>query len=130
MTLCVGFLGYGSWVTRTRMHYKGSSRDGLPGCTGDGTARPERARRDDARECGSRLSCSKTETDWRAALDEIDVLYNFSPNAVHPEPSIAALRQDVHVMCEKPLAHRLEVAEERTEAARESAAVTATAFNY
>ena len=81
-------------------------------------------------DAADRLGFERTATDWRDVLDDVDVLYNLTPNAVHPEPSIAALERDVHVLCEKPLAPTLEAAESMAEAADRSDAVAATAFNY
>jgi predicted dehydrogenase len=77
-----------------------------------------------------RLGFDRYVTDWETALDEIDVLYNLSPNNLHAEPSIAALERDVHVFCEKPLAHTLEAAEEMAAAAADSDATSGVAFNY
>jgi len=77
-----------------------------------------------------RLGFDRYVTDWRDAVDDVDVFYNLGPNSLHPEPSIAALDAGAHVFCEKPLAHDLDAAERMAGAARESDAVTATAFNY
>lgn len=44
-----------------------------------------------------RLGFDRIETDWEAALDDIDVLYNLGPNHVHVEPTIRALEKDIHV---------------------------------
>ncbi len=76
------------------------------------------------------LGFSRTATDWRAVIDEIDILYNLGPNYLHVKPSVAALEAGVHVLSEKPLAATLEGAEEMASAAESSDAVTATAFNY
>jgi predicted dehydrogenase len=81
-------------------------------------------------EAADRLGFATTATDWEEILGEIDVLYNLTPNAVHPEPSIAALERDIPVMCEKPLAPTLAEAERMAEAAAASEATAATAFNY
>src|SRR6056297_1745475 len=77
-----------------------------------------------------RLGFEETTTDWETALDQIDVFYNLAPNYLHPEPTIAALDRDVHVLCEKPLAHDLDAAERMAEAATESDATAGIAFNY
>jgi predicted dehydrogenase len=129
MTLRVGFLGYrfmgdahANALARLPMFFPDAPETERRVLVGRDEAALERA--------ADRLGFARTETDWRAALDEIDVLYNLTPNALHPEPSIAALERDVHVMCEKPLAHTLDPAEDMATAARESSAVAATAFNY
>jgi predicted dehydrogenase len=76
------------------------------------------------------LGFERGATDWRDALEGIDVLFNLGPNHLHPEPSIEALRRDVHVLCEKPLAHSLEAAERMADAARDSDASAGIGFNY
>jgi len=76
------------------------------------------------------LGFDRYVTDWRDAIEEVDVLYNLGPNDLHPEPSIAALENDVHVFCEKPLAHTLDAAERMAHAASESDATAGIAFNY
>jgi predicted dehydrogenase len=81
-------------------------------------------------EAVDQLGFQRYETDWESALDDIDVLYNLTPNNLHAEPSIAALDRGVHVFCEKPLAHTLEAAEEMHEAAADSDATSGVAFNY
>jgi len=82
------------------------------------------------REAADRFDFARTATDWEAVLEEVDVLYNLTPNHLHAEPSIAALEQDVHVLCEKPLSTDLESAKRMAEAARASDAVAGCGFNY
>ena len=81
-------------------------------------------------ENADQLGFSETATDWEDAIEEVDVLYNLGPNFLHPEPSVAALESDVHVLCEKPMAPGLEGAEAMAEAARGSDAVAGVGFNY
>lgn len=81
-------------------------------------------------EAETRLDFDRYVTDWRDVIDDVDVFYNLGPNNVHPQPSIAALENDVHVFCEKPLAHTLEAAEDMAAAAAESDATAGIAFNY
>jgi predicted dehydrogenase len=81
-------------------------------------------------EAVDRLGFDRYATDWEEWVEEVDVLYNLGPNALHPEPSIAALDAGTHVFCEKPLAHTLEAAERMAEAARGSDATSGIAFNY
>ncbi|GAA0450315.1 Gfo/Idh/MocA family oxidoreductase [Halococcus dombrowskii] len=81
-------------------------------------------------DAADRFGFANTETDWEAAIDEVDVFYNLGPNHLHPEPSIAALDADVPVFCEKPLAPTVADAERMAEAASESDAIAGCAFNY
>ncbi|WP_066416188.1 Gfo/Idh/MocA family protein [Halorubrum aethiopicum] len=129
MSLTVGFLGYrfmgkahANALARLPMFFPDApavERDVLVG-------RDEEALADAV----DRLGFDRYVTDWRDAVDDVDVFYNLGPNSLHPEPSIAALEAGAHAFCEKPLAHDLEAAERMADAARESDAVTATAFNY
>jgi predicted dehydrogenase len=77
-----------------------------------------------------RLGFAHVATDWEAAIEDVDVLYNLGPNDLHEEPSVAALEAGVHVLCEKPLAHTLASAERMADAASGSDAVAGCAFNY
>ena len=83
-----------------------------------------------AREAADRLGFDRVETDWRDAIDDVDVFYNLGPNDVHADPSIAALENNVHVLCEKPLAPTVDDAERMAEAATESDATAGIGFNY
>lgn len=129
MTLRVGFLGYGFMGTA---HANALAR--LPMFFPDAPD-VDRAvlvgRDEDAlEEARGRLGFSAVATDWREALDNVDVLYNLGPNDTHAEPSIAALQRDVHVLCEKPLASDLDGAERMAEAASGSDAHAGIGFNY
>ena len=129
MTLKVGFIGYqfmsrahGNALNTLPMFFPeapDTERHVIVGRTEDALA-----------QAADRLGFENTATDWREILDDIDVLYNLTPNSVHAEPSIAALERDIPVMCEKPLAPTLDEAEEMADAAENSDAVAATAFNY
>ncbi len=62
-----------------------------------------------AERCGARY----VFRDWRQliAMDELDLVSVAVPNYLHARMTIAALRADKHVLCEKPMATRLEDAE-------------------
>jgi predicted dehydrogenase len=129
MTLTVGMLGY---RFMGQAHANALAR--LPMFFPDtpDTERSVLVGRDEAAlaDAADRLGFERTATDWRAVVDEVDVLYNLGPNDLHVEPSIAALEADTHVFCEKPLAHTLSGAERMAAAARESDATAGIAFNY
>ena len=129
MTLRVGFLGH---RFMGRAHANALAR--LPMFFPDApeTERAVLVGRDEAAlaEHAERLGFASTATDWEAALDEVDVLYDLAPNFLHVEPSVAALERDVHVLCEKPMAPTLAGAQRMAEAARESDAVAGVGFNY
>lgn len=81
-------------------------------------------------ETADQLEFENTATTWEDVIDEVDVFYNLGPNAVHADPSIAALEADVPVLCEKPLAHTLADAERMAEAARASGAIAGVAYAF
>ena len=81
-------------------------------------------------EYADRLGFTTTATDLGAVLNDIDILYTLTPNHLHAEPSIAALEQDVHVLCEKPLAATRSGAERMADAASYTKATASVAFNY
>ncbi|MFB6090999.1 MAG: Gfo/Idh/MocA family protein [Halobellus sp.] len=129
MTLDVGFLGYrfmgqahANALARLPMFFPdapATNRDVVVGRDEDALA-----------TAADRLGFDRYATDWRDVADEVDVLYNLAPNALHAEPSIAALDAGTHVLCEKPLGHTLDAAERMAAAARSSEATAGVAFNY
>ncbi|WP_158853585.1 Gfo/Idh/MocA family protein [Halorhabdus sp. CUG00001] len=129
MTVRVGFLGY---RFMGRAHANALARLPLFFPEAPAVERSVLIGRDEdgLSEAVDQLGFDRYVTDWAAAIDEIDVLYNLGPNNLHAAPSIAALEEDVDVFCEKPLAHTLDAAEEMAAAARASNATTGIAFNY
>jgi predicted dehydrogenase len=71
-------------------------------------------------------------TDWRDQVtdDEIALFDNTGPNALHTEPTLAAIRCGKHVMCEKPLAPSAREAHRLWEAAARAGVVHMCGFNY
>jgi predicted dehydrogenase len=81
-------------------------------------------------QAADRLGFDRVATDWRDVVDDVDVFYNLGPNAIHVEPSVAALEAGTAVFCEKPLAPTLDGAERMAEAARAAPVPAGAAFNY
>lgn len=85
-----------------------------------------------ARECGENWGIPEVygDYDYEAmyASPNIDVIHITSPNNVHVEQSIAALKAGKHVICEKPLGMNTEETALVVEAARRSKKVFAV--NY
>jgi predicted dehydrogenase len=129
MTLRIGFLGYGFMGTA---HANALARLPMFFPDAPGVERAVLVGRDEERaaDAADRLGFGSAITDWREALDDVDVLYNLGPNHTHAEPSIAALRDGVHVLCEKPLATDAESADRMADAAQDSDAVAGVGFNY
>jgi len=76
------------------------------------------------------LGFEEYSTDWEDVVGDVDVFYNLGPNAIHADPSVAALEAGTAVFCEKPLAHTMADAERMRDAARVSDAQSGIAFNY
>jgi predicted dehydrogenase len=83
------------------------------------------------RAFAERFGPARVTTDWRELIgDDVGILANLGPNALHAGPTIEAARAGKHVLCEKPLGRDAQeaLAIERDVAA---AGVTALcAFNY
>ena len=65
-----------------------------------------------------------------ARPDGVEVVAIVTPNHMHAEPAIAFLNAGIHVVCDKPLCHTLEAAQELERAARASRALFALTHNY
>lgn len=129
MALDIGMLGYG-WMGLA--HSNALSR--LPMFFSEAPAvnRHTLIGRDEQAlsEAADQLGFENIATEWEDVIDEVDVFYNLAPNAVHADPSIAALEANVPVFCEKPLAHTLADAERMAEAARASDATAGVAYVF
>ena len=71
-------------------------------------------------------------TDWKEAVKDprIDIFDNCSPDDTHCEPSIAALKEGKHVICEKPLAMNVRDAKEMYLTAKQAGVKNMCAHNY
>lgn len=74
---------------------------------------------------------SKVYSDYKELLKDasIDVVHVCTPNISHAEISIAAMRADKHVMCEKPMAKTSEEAEQMIAAAEETGKKLTIGYN-
>jgi len=68
------------------------------------------------------MGVKETATDWQALIerDDLHVISVATPDHLHPEMSIAALRAGKHVLCEKPMAPTLVEAREMVRAVEET----------
>ena len=127
----VGFLGHG-WMARVHAHALRSLdalgvlpfEISLVGLCGRDEAR--------TREAAGRLGFDYATTDWQRVLDDpsIQVVANVASDRAHAEPSIAALRAEKHILCEKPLALDGPSALEMARVAEETNLLAACGFNY
>ncbi|KAA8997004.1 Gfo/Idh/MocA family oxidoreductase [Affinibrenneria salicis] len=78
------------------------------------------------------LGFQRSTGDWRelVADPEIDVVDICSPNFLHKEMALAAIRHGKHVYAEKPLALNAADAREMVDAARQAGVKTLVGFNY
>lgn len=87
-----------------------------------------------ARACDAArdLGFERGTSDWRDLLDDpdIDVIDICTPNYLHAEMALAAIRAGKHVYCEKPLALDVEEASRLTAAAAQAGVVHAVGLNY
>ena len=60
----------------------------------------------------------------------VDAISVCTPPVAHEEPAVSALERNIHVLCEKPLAHSVDSAKRVIAAARESDALLMTAFRH
>jgi len=84
------------------------------------------------KEAAIRFGYKYYETDWKKVVEnpEVEIVDNCLPNKLHKEPTIEAIENGKHVICEKPLARSGEEAREMWEVARKSKVKTMVAFNY
>lgn len=78
------------------------------------------------------LNAGRGYASYQALIDDPDVqvIHNTTPNYLHREVSLAALRAGKHVISDKPLASNTEEARELFEAARDSRVAHVVTFNY
>ncbi len=65
-----------------------------------------------------------------ARPDGIEAVAIVTPNHMHHGPAKAFLARNIHVICDKPMTHRLEDALDLAEAVRSSSAIFALTHNY
>lgn len=73
-----------------------------------------------------------SSTDWQAtvACPEVDLVDVVTPNNMHAEVSLAALKAGKHVACEKPIARTIDEARLMVAAAKEARGKTFIWYNY
>jgi len=76
------------------------------------------------------MGCAAT-TDWREVVDnrDLDAVIVSTPNNLHEKIAVAAIREEKHVLCEKPLAMNLEEARNMVTMAENKRVVLKCGFN-
>lgn len=87
---------------------------------------------DSARRRAAELGVAHAYESYRQLLDDpaVQVVHNTTPNHLHKEVSLAALRAGKHVISDKPLAASAQESRELYEAARASGLAHVVTFNY
>ena len=85
-----------------------------------------------AEEFASARSIPNVHTDYQSLLadPEVEVVYNPTPNSLHVEWTLAAIRAGKHVLAEKPLASNAAEARLIPEVAREHGVTVFEGFHY
>jgi predicted dehydrogenase len=85
-----------------------------------------------ARKRARELNAGRAYADYQELLADptVQVVHNTTPNHLHREVSLAALRAGKHVISDKPLASSAPEARELYEAAREAHVAHVVTFNY
>ena len=85
-----------------------------------------------ARRAADAFGFARATGDWRTLVadPEVDAVSITTPNLLHREMALAAIRAGKHVWCEKPLAPTVADARVMADAARQAGVATAVGFNY
>ncbi len=132
MTVRVGIVGAGFIAGVHSAAYRaapGSFPATVPGVQLVHVADADRVR---ARALASAWGWQRAGGEWEAVTraDDIDVVDVCTPNHLHAEVAIDALRHGKHVVCEKPLASDLAEASEMAAVARASGRLAQVCFYY
>lgn len=121
MTVRVGIIGCGHMGTIHAQLLTEDQRVQIVGVTD--------VRREAAERLAAELGC-RIFPDLAALLNQQpDAVYVTTPNALHHEPVLQALKTGCHVFCEKPMATSLAKAEEIQEAVKRSGLLYQIGFN-
>jgi len=87
---------------------------------------------DSAKKRARELGVAQAFASYRELLADpaVQVVHNTTPNHLHKEISLAALRAGKHVISDKPLAANVQESRELFEAARDAGVANVVTFNY
>ncbi|KXJ57328.1 MAG: myo-inositol 2-dehydrogenase [Thalassospira sp. Nap_22] len=85
-----------------------------------------------AKQMADQFGFAKSTADWTSLISDpdVDIVSITTPNALHFDMAIAAIKAGKHVYCEKPLALTLDQAREMRDAARKAGIKTMVGYNY
>jgi predicted dehydrogenase len=85
-----------------------------------------------AERAATRYGWARSTTDWREVTraDDVDAVLVLTPNDLHCAIAVDAAHHGKHVLCEKPLAERVETARAMRDAVAETGVVHRVAFVY
>lgn len=130
--LRIGMLGTG-WMCRTHCHAYSTAnymynsdrwQANLSAVAGSSPAKGAAA--------AERYGFVRSAANWQelASAADVDVFDNVAPDALHVEPTIAAMLSGKHVVCEKPIAVSVEDARRMLDVAREMGVKNLCCFSY
>lgn len=87
---------------------------------------------DKAKQMADQFGFAKSTSDWASLVSDpdVDIVSITTPNTLHFDMAMAAIRAGKHVYCEKPLALTLEQAREMRDAANKAGVKTMVGYNY
>lgn len=85
-----------------------------------------------AKQMADQFGFARSTADWSSLISDpdVDIVSITTPNALHFDMAIAAIKAGKHVYCEKPLALTLDQAREMRDAARKAGVKTMVGYNY
>ena len=129
----IGLIGASGWMGKTHALAYQSHGIVFP----DASAQPVLAMVADvdadlARQSAVDYGAARWTADWRDVIDapDIDLIDIVTPNNLHHEMAMAAIRAGKHVYCEKPLAMDATETGSMAALAREARVVSFVGFNY
>jgi len=111
-TVRIGFIGTGGIGSYQISHLKKMENVEVAAAADPSQAALDRVQRE--------YQVGKVSTDWREVvkMDDLDAISVCTPNKLHYEPTVAALKAGKHVLCEKPLAMNAKEGREMIAAAK------------
>lgn len=87
---------------------------------------------DKATQMADQFGFARATDDWKSLVSDpdVDIVSITTPNNLHFEMAVAAIKAGKHVYCEKPLSVTLDQARQMRDAARDAGVKTMVGYNY